>query len=70
MVIGFRKLAPALDPLEIEEERVELVHQYKYLGTTLYTKLDWAENSVTLLRKANQRFILFVFWEETGVLQG
>ena len=68
MVIGFRKLAPALDPLE--GERVELVNQYKYLGTTLYTKLDWAENSVTLLKKANQRFILFVFWEETGVLQG
>ena len=29
--------------------------KYKYLGTTLDDELDWAENSATLLKKANIR---------------
>ena len=63
MVIDFRKNASAVNPLVIKGEQVEFVHQYKYLGTTQNDKLDWAENSATLLKKAYQRpfFFLLLF---------
>ena len=62
MVIDFRKNASAVNPLVIKGEQVEFVHQYKYLGTTQNDKLDWAENSATLLKKAYQRPFFFLFF--------
>ena len=45
MVIDFQRNASTLNPLVIKEQQVEFVSQYKYLGTTLDHKLDWAKNT-------------------------
>ena len=55
LVIGFGRNDSSPVPLRIKGQQVEIVHQYKYLGTILDDKLDWTENSTMLLKKGNQR---------------
>ena len=55
-VIDFRRNASSPVPFQIKAQQVEIVHQYKYLGTILDDKhVDWTENSTMLLKKGNQR---------------
>ena len=68
MVINFRKNASALNLLVIKGEQVEFAHQYKYLGTTLADKLDWAKNVSNSAEEGKST--AFFFLEETEVLQG
>ena len=55
LVTDFRRNDSSPVPLQIKGQQVEIVHQYKYLGTILDDKLDWTENSTMLLKKGNQR---------------
>jgi hypothetical protein len=54
MIIDFRRKPPALSPLIINGEQVEVVTQYKYLGTILDHKLDWTDNTTQLVKKGNK----------------
>lgn len=54
-MVFFWRGAPRPIPLIIKEKEVEIVQQYKYLGTILDDKLDWSVNAESLLKKGNQR---------------
>ena len=51
-IYGLRNPSPI--SLQIKGQQVEIVHQYKYLGTILNENLDWIEHSTMLLKKGNQ----------------
>jgi len=55
LIIDFRRNPAPHTPLEINGEQVEIVSQYKYLGTILDSKLDWTDNTTQLVKKGNQR---------------
>ena len=41
--------------MSTEYETVEIVHTYKYLGFTVYDKLNWHEHCNELIKKINER---------------
>ena len=47
MLIDFRKSHNVIQPLVIQNEQVETVWQYKYLGTIIDDKLSWKPNCHT-----------------------
>ncbi|KAL8583439.1 hypothetical protein ACOMHN_044798 [Nucella lapillus] len=55
VVVDFRRDQPKPTPLVIRGEDVELVDQYKYLGSIIDSKLSWSANAQALLKKGNQR---------------
>ncbi len=55
MLIDFRKNPPASAPTFINGTAVEIVSQYKYLGTILDDKLTSEANTDYICKKANQR---------------
>jgi hypothetical protein len=55
LIIDLRRGPNPHIPLLINNEQVEVVTQYKYLGTILDNKLDWTENTTLLVKKGNQR---------------
>ena len=58
MVFDFRHKkanSPLTDSVCIAGVSIETVQSYKYLGTTIDSKLDWSEHSKVLTTKGNQR---------------
>ena len=55
MVVDFRRDQPRPTPLVIKGEEVEMVDQYRYLGSIIDNKLDWSANCQALLGRGNQR---------------
>ena len=55
VVINFRKAKVNMDPIVIRGQPVEIVTNYKYLGTIIDNKLDWSPNIEACCKKANQR---------------
>ena len=55
IVVDFRRDPPTPRPLVINGEEVEIVGEYKYLGSVIDCKLDWSPNALALLKKGNQR---------------
>lgn len=55
MLIGFRKHPSVTPPLVIEDQAVELVHNYKYLGTNIDDKLSFDFHVDAVCKKAHQR---------------
>jgi hypothetical protein len=55
MVVDFRRNPPPHSPLLIKGVEVEIVHNYKYLGSLLDDRLDWTDNITSILKRANQR---------------
>ena len=55
VVIDFRRNPEPPIPLEISGEDVEIVKEFKYLGTVIDDKLDWGANTTSLVKKANQK---------------
>ena len=55
MVVDFRRDPPRPAPLVIKGEEVEIVDQYKYLGSTMDNRLDWSANVQALVKRGNQR---------------
>ena len=55
MIFDFRKNETDHPVIEIGDERVERVSDYKYLGVTVNEKLDWSVHADNVLSKVNQR---------------
>ena len=55
LIIDFRQDIPPHPPVLINNECVELVQSYKYLGFIIDDKLNWHEHISTLSKKLNQR---------------
>ena len=55
LVINFRRAKVYMDPIIIRGQPVEIVTNYKYLGTIIDNKLDWSPNTEACCMKANQR---------------
>ena len=55
MIIDFRRQKSTPTPLVINNETVEIVHTYKYLGFTVDDKLNWHEHCNELIKKINKR---------------
>ena len=53
MVIDFSKNPVNVVPVKIENEDVETVSEYKYLGTVIDDKLKGAANAKRICKKAN-----------------
>ena len=59
MIIDFRRNKNPLTPVLINNEEVERVKSYKYLGVTLDNALNWNPHIMTLLKKLNTRLYFF-----------
>ena len=55
LVFDFRKIRQGIHPVCIKNNEVEIVSEYKYLGTIIDNKLDWNKNTQKMCAKANQR---------------
>ena len=55
MIIDFRRNKNTLTPALINNEEIERVESYKYLGVTLDNVLNWNPHFMTLLKKLNTR---------------
>ena len=55
LVINFRRAKVNMDQIIIRGQPVEIVTNYKYLGTIIDNKLDWSPNIEACCKKANQR---------------
>jgi hypothetical protein len=55
LVFDFLKIRQGIHPVCIKNDEVEIVSEYKYLGTIIDNKLDWNKNTQKMCAKANQR---------------
>ena len=55
IIIDFRLNKNILSPVLMNEQVVEIVNKYKYLGLIIDDKLNWRENCKVLLSRLNQR---------------
>ena len=55
LIIDFRRVPAAIADLVIDGERVERVSEYKYLGTTIDSKLNFDANTKSIQKKCNSR---------------
>ena len=55
IVIDFRKVRTPVCPLTINDEIVEQVESFKFLGTTISHDLKWDSQVLSSVKKANQR---------------
>ena len=55
MIIDFRRKKENLEPVIINGQEVEVVEEYKYLGTIIDDKLSWKSNTHRVHAKAQQR---------------
>ena len=67
VVVDFRRDRPKLTPLVVKGEAVEMVDQYKYLGSIIDNKLNWSANAQALVRKGNQRLFFLRRLRSFGV---
>uniref|UniRef100_A0A3P9M7M4 Reverse transcriptase domain-containing protein n=1 Tax=Oryzias latipes TaxID=8090 RepID=A0A3P9M7M4_ORYLA len=55
IILDFRKNRTDPPPLYIDGNCVERVHSFTLLGTTISADLTWSNNTMTVIRKAQQR---------------
>ena len=55
IVFDFRKNRKEIEPVNINGVDIEIVTEYKYLGTYIDSHLNWNVNTQKLCSKANQR---------------
>ena len=55
MCIDFRKYPPSQSDTVIHDNKVEVVDEYKYLGTTIDNKLKWDRHCSVTYKKCQQR---------------
>ena len=55
LIIDFRKKKEEAVPVTINNQKIEIVESYKYLGVHLDNKLNWKENTGVLVKKAQSR---------------
>ena len=61
MIIDFRKCKSTISAVCIDNNEIERVSEYKYLGTILDSKLSWNENTDKVFKKGQQR--LHCLWK-------
>ncbi len=59
MIIDFRRKSPSVPPSLIDGQAVEVVHQYKYLGTIIDDELTFDANTDAVCAKAHQRMYFY-----------
>ncbi len=55
MIIDFRKKKTTFSPIVINGEEIEIVDEYKYLGTIIDSKLSFTDNTDYIYKKGQQR---------------
>ena len=55
IIVDFRKEKTPIIPLTINNEEVEIVDDFKFLGTTISKDLKWEKNAKLAAKKANKR---------------
>ena len=55
MIIDYRKKKEPITPIFINNECIEIVNSFKFLGTTISSDLKWHFNTKLILKKAHQR---------------
>ena len=58
IIIDFRLLKEIHPPVIINEQSVEIVDKYKYLGLVIDFKLNWSEHVNILIKRLNQRLYI------------
>ena len=61
MIIDFRRDKSSNSPVTINDKDIEVVDEYKYLGTILDSKLSWNSNTNSVYKKCKQR--LHLLWK-------
>ena len=59
MVFDFRKSPAVIAPVLINDQAVEIVQQYKYLGMVIDNKLTFEPQVDAICKKANQRMYFY-----------
>ena len=54
-MIDFRINKELLNPIQINDQSVNQIESYKYLGVTIDNKLKWDEHALNTFKKANKR---------------
>ena len=67
MIIDFRKASDSLEPISIDNDEIEIVTKYKYLGTVLDSKLSWNDNVDYLYKKGQQRLFFLRRLNKFGI---
>ena len=55
MIVDFRRPGHTRRAIQIHDEKVEIVHSYKYLGTIFEDTLKWDLNTEAITKKGHQR---------------
>ena len=55
MIIDLRNRETSLEPVHVNDNSVEIVSEYKYLGTVIDNKLNWNKNTENVYKKCQQR---------------
>ena len=58
MIVDTRRRRHTDRAIEIHDEKVEIVHSYKYLGTIFEDTLKWDLNTEVITKKGHQRLHL------------
>ena len=59
IVVDFRKNKSNISPILISNEPIEIVENFKFLGTTISYDLKWQNNIDEVVKKAHQRLYFF-----------
>lgn len=55
IIVAFRRCKPDIQPTIINGDRVEMVSDFRFLGTYISEDLTWTANTTAILKKAQQR---------------
>ncbi|KAI4903266.1 hypothetical protein NFI96_001570, partial [Prochilodus magdalenae] len=55
MVVDFRRNPSPIPPLQINNTAVSMVESLKFLGITISRDLKWEKNTISIIKKAQQR---------------
>ena len=55
MIIDYHKKKETITSIYINNECIEIVNSFKFLGTTISSDLKWHFNTKLILKKAHQR---------------
>ena len=67
MILDFRKKKTEILPLTIHGNEIEIVEEFKFLGTTISHDLKWEKNTDRIVKKAQQRLYFLRRLKKFGV---
>jgi len=54
MIVSFRKEKSPVAPLQISGSPIEIVDSFQFLGTVIFSGLDWETNTNSTLKKVQK----------------